>query len=125
MNTAYWCVVVVMALPYIWAVAATLPGLTLAGNLQPRITAQSFTGWRQRAYWAHLNALETVAPFAATVIMAQLLGVPPEKINPLAIAFVGFRFAHAFAYMANLGVLRSLFWFGGAGCIVAMLVAAA
>ena len=125
MNTAYWCVVIVMTLPYLWAVAATLPGFSLAGNLRPRITAQTYTGWRQRAHWAHLNALESVAPFSAAVIIAHLLGVPPEKINPLAMAFVGFRLAHAFAYLANLGALRSLMWLGGAGCIIALFVAAA
>lgn len=124
MTTAYWCVLVVIMLPYPWALLATLPGFTLEGNLRPRFIAESFTGYRQRAYWAHLNALEAVAPFAAAVIIAQLLAVPQAKINNLALAFVGFRIAHALAYMANLGVLRSLMWFGGIACIIGLFVSA-
>ena len=125
MNTAYWCVLAVILMPYLWGLVATLPSFTFEGNLRPRITAESYTGFQQRAHWAHLNALEAVAPFAAAAIIAHLLGVPQEKINNLALAFVGFRVAHAFAYMANLGMLRSLIWFGGTACVVALFVIAA
>jgi uncharacterized MAPEG superfamily protein len=125
MNTAYWCVLAVILMPYPWALMAELPSFTLENNQRPRLKAESYTGFQQRVYWAHLNALEAVAPFAVAVIVAHLLAVPQDKINYLALAFVGFRIAHALAYMANLGVLRSLMWVGGTVCVIALFVAAA
>jgi uncharacterized MAPEG superfamily protein len=125
MNTAYWCVLAVILMPYLWAMTAEIPSFSLENNLKPRIKAESYTGFQQRAYWAHLNALEAVAPFAAAVIIASLLNVPQSNINNLALAFVGFRIAHALAYIANLGTLRSLVWFGGTACMVTLFVAAA
>lgn len=125
MNTAFWCVLAVILMPYVWALMAELPSFSLENNLRPRLKAESYTGFQKRVYWAHLNGLEAVAPFAAAVIIAHVLAVPQDKINQLALAFVGFRIAHALAYMANLGVLRSLVWFGGTVCVIALFVAAA
>ena len=49
MNTAYWCVLAVILMPYLWGLVATLPSFTFEGNLRPRITAESYTGFQQRA----------------------------------------------------------------------------
>lgn len=125
MTTAYWCVLIAIILPYIWAAIARIPGLTLQRNLIPRIVSGELSGIRQRSYWAHLNALEAIAPFAAAVIIAHVLGVPQQTIDTLAIVFIGFRIAHALAYFANLGVLRSLVFLGGFGCVIGLFVAAA
>lgn len=125
MTTAYWCVLVTIMLPYVWVAIARLPGLTLERNLIPRIVSDELTGVRQRMFWAHLNALEVIAPFAAAVIVAQVLGVQQDKINNLALAFVGFRVAHALAYASNLGILRSVTFLGGFACVVALFISAA
>lgn len=122
MTTAYWCVLVTIMLPYAWVAIARLPGLTLEGNLIPRIASGDLTGIRQRFYWAHLNGLEVVAPFAAAVIIAQALAGPQDKIDNLAMIFVGFRIAHALAYVSNLGILRSLMFLGGFMCILALFI---
>jgi len=113
MTTAYWCVLTAILLPYVWVAIARFPGLTLERNLIPRLVAEELTGVRQRSYWAHLNALEAIAPFAAAVIISQLAGVSQDKINMLALTFVGFRIAHALAYISTLGVRRTVM-FGGA-----------
>lgn len=125
MTTAYWCVLVTMILPYIWVLIARIPGFTLERNLVPRIVSDSLTGIRQRSYWAHQNALEIIAPFAATVIIAHLLNVEQDRIDNLALAFIGFRVAHAMMYMANQGVLRSLMFVGGVACMITLFVAGA
>lgn len=125
MTIAYWCLLATIVLPYIWVAIARLPVLTLEKNLIPRITSESYTGRRQRTYWAHLNALEVVAPFAAAVIVAHLLGAPQDRIDMLAMLFVGFRVAHAFMYIANLGILRTVMFTGSFICLVAIFIAGA
>jgi uncharacterized MAPEG superfamily protein len=125
MTTAYWCVFVVFVFPYILVLSARLPGLTLEKNLIPRIASDSFTGVRQRVYWAHLNGLEVAGPFAATVIIAQQLHGNQTTIDALALAFVVFRLGHALAYIANRGVLRTVMFMGGMVTMVTMFITAA
>ncbi len=80
---------------------------------------------KQRAYNAQLNAFEAFAPFAAGVLMAQLAGVDPQRIAWLAIAFVVLRVLHGIFYITNVHAMRSLVWFGGFACVVALMVLAA
>ncbi len=125
MTIAYWCVLIIVTLPYIWGLSARIPGITLEKNLVPRVTAESFSGLHQRLYWAHLNALEATAPFAAAVIIAHLQQVNQSTIDSLAISFVVLRIAHALSYIANKGVLRTLVFIAGMACIVMLFVSAA
>ncbi len=55
MTTAYWCVFIVILMPYIWVLFARALGFSLQKNLIPRIASESFEGVQQRFYWAHLN----------------------------------------------------------------------
>jgi uncharacterized MAPEG superfamily protein len=122
MTTAYWCVLIIISLPYVWVLMARLPGFSLQNNLMPRPVAEHFTGIKQRIYWAHQNALEAVAPFAAAVIIAQQLHAPQMTVDNLAVFFVVIRIAHALAYMANQGVLRTLIFLAGMSCVVSLFV---
>jgi len=122
MTTAYWCVFIVIFLPYIWVLAARLPGFTLENNLRPRVAADSFSGLQQRLYWAHLNALEAIAPFAAVVIIAHNLQLEQSLLDTLAMSFVGFRLAHAVAYAANQGLLRSIMFSGAMISMVSIII---
>ncbi len=124
MSTAYWCVLIAAILPYVWvAVAKMRPGYN---NRNPRAwVARSDNYLVQRANGAHLNAFENFAPFAAGVILAQLAGVDPATVNPLAIAFVVFRVLHGVLYVGDKPLLRSLAWLGGFACSVALIVLAA
>lgn len=123
---AYWCVLIAALLPYMWAYVAKSSGERF-DNRDPR-------GWiaRQnnprvhRADAAQLNGYEAFAPFAAAVILAQLAGVPADRVVWLAIAFVALRILHGIVYIAGWWhVLRSLIWTGGFACVVALLVLAA
>ncbi len=125
MEIALWCVVIVIVMPYMLVLMARLPDLTLEKNLTPRIVSNSLTGFRQRLFWAHLNGLEIIAPFAAAVIIAQSLQVDQQTIDSLALSFVGFRLLYSIMYAANLGVLRTIMFAAGMACIVGLFIAAA
>ena len=124
MTTAYWCVLAVIFMPYFWVLSARLPTFSLKQNLLPRPTAEQLTGYQQRFYWAHLNALEAIAPFSAVVIIAHQLQAEQGELNMLAMSFVGLRLAHAFAYVANLGVMRSIIFFAASICMVLIFMTA-
>ena len=125
MQIAHWCVLAIIIMPYLLVFMARLPDLTLEKNLSPRVVSESLTGIKQRFFWAHLNALEVIAPFAAVVIIAQSLHVNQQTIDSLALAFVAFRIAHAVMYAENKGVLRTLMFAGGSVCMIALFIQAA
>lgn len=125
LATAYWCVLIAALLPYLWITIAKAGGKRY-DNRDPR-------GWmaRQddprsvRGNAAQLNAFEAFAPFAAGVILAQLAGVPADRIALLAMVFIVMRVLHGIFYLANVHALRSLVWFGGLACVLGLLAQAA
>lgn len=125
LAVAYWCVLIAALLPYAWVSVAKASGERY-NNRDPR-------GWQakqesrrsHRANAAQLNAFEAFAPFAAGVVLAQLAGVPVERIVVLAIGFVACRALHGVFYIADKHRLRSLAWFVGFACVLALLVQAA
>lgn len=125
MAIAYWCILIAAVLPYLWVTVAKAGGERY-NNRDPRgWLARQDNPRSQRANAAQLNAYEAFAPFAAAVLMAQLAGVDVPRITWLAIAFVLLRVLHGVFYLANMHVLRSLVWFGGFACVIALLVQAA
>ncbi len=124
MSIAYWCILIVALLPYVWVFVAK-SGAPGYNNKDPRGWIAKQDNYRVRnAHAAHLNAFEAFAPFAAAVLMAQLAGVDPGLISPIAIAFVVCRVLHGVLYLAAIPMLRSLIWIGGFGCVVALMVLA-
>jgi uncharacterized MAPEG superfamily protein len=125
MTTAYWCVLAAAFLPYLWTVVAKASG--------PRYDNRDPRGWlaRQenprsiRANAAHLNAFEAFAPFAASVLMAQLAGVDEGRVALLALAFLAFRLLHGAFYLSGHHLLRSAAWTGGFACVLTLMVQAA
>ncbi len=124
MEIALWCIVAVIIMPYLLVFMTRLPDITLEKNLTPRIVSESFAGVRQRLFWAHLNGLEIIAPFAAAVIIAQNLQVHQQTINMLAMAFVVFRVLYTMMYAANRGLLRSVMFVASMACIAGLFIAA-
>ena len=124
-STAYWCVLAAALLPYVWTVLAKRsargydnrdPRGWLARQDDPRV---------QRANAAQLNAFEAFAPFAAGVALADMAGVPDERIALLALVFVAARVLHGVFYVAGIAMMRSLVWFVGLACVVTLLAQAA
>ena len=126
MATAYWCILIAALLPYVWVAIAKTSGERY-NNRNPRAwLAKQEGNYRvQRANAAHLNGFEAFPAFVAGVLMAQLAGVAPNTINALAIAFVVARVLHGLFYLGDQPLLRSLVWFAGMLCALALMVLAA
>ncbi|GAA4806154.1 MAPEG family protein [Lysobacter hankyongensis] len=125
MAIAYWCILIAAALPYVWIGVGKF-AVRGYDNGDPRGWVAKQTHPRvHRGNAAHLNAFEAFAPFAASVLMAQFAGVDPNRIAMLAATFVVFRVLHGFFYLAGLSTFRSLAWFGGIGCVLALMAQAA
>jgi uncharacterized MAPEG superfamily protein len=125
MAIAYWCVLIAALLPYVWVSIAKSGGQRY-DNRDPR-------GWLSkqddprvaRANGAQLNAFEAFPAFAAGVLMAQFAGIDPGRIGLFAMAFVAFRILHGVFYLSGHHYLRSLVWFAGFSCVIALMAQAA
>ena len=127
MTVAFWCVLVVAAMPYVLVLIAKLSPEYLRGghNRDPRSYTATLDGVRKRAFQAHLNGFEALPPFAAAVIIAHLAGAAQGTADALAVVFVLCRVLHAGLYMADLDKLRTAVWMVGIGCVVGLFVAGA
>jgi uncharacterized MAPEG superfamily protein len=123
MTVAFWCILAAMLLPYLTiALAKARPDFN---NRSPREWEARLEGWRKRAVHAHQNHFEAFAPFAAGVIVAQLALAPQGVVDVLALAFIGSRVAYTAAYLADRHALRSLVWFAGFACTIALFAVGA
>jgi uncharacterized MAPEG superfamily protein len=64
--------------------------------------------WGQRANRAHMNAVETFAPFAALVLVAHVAGKENGMTAFWAISFFWLRLIHAVVYLAGVPFIRTL-----------------
>ena len=88
-----------MWLPYILAHivnVGVLPALTYKADDTP------LPPWATRAKRAHYNAIENLAPFAALVIVAHLIGAANSATAAATIAFFWVRVAHYVLYTAGV-----------------------
>ncbi len=123
MTFAIWMILAAALLPYLTVGIAKAK----AGNYDnalPRDWSERLTGSQRRAEWAHRNHFEAFPPFAAAVILAILTNVPAGRLDLLAGVFVLCRVLYTAAYIANAPSLRSLLWFGGIVCVIALFVSA-
>lgn len=123
MTIAYWCVLVMIFLPFVFAGLAKSAGQF--DNARPRLWLEQQQGWRLRAHWAQLNTFESFAPFAAAVIIAHQLGATQSVVDVLAVLFVLFRIAFGAAYIADRPMIRSLVWTAAFACTVGLFIASA
>lgn len=125
MTLAYACLLIAALLPYVWTMVAKAGGQKF-DNRDPRQWLEKQENPRvRRADAAQKNAFEAFPAFAASVLMAQLAGVDEQRIGWLAAAFIVFRVLHGVFYVGNKASLRSLVWFGGIVCMIALMVMAA
>jgi uncharacterized MAPEG superfamily protein len=123
-TTALWCVLIAGLLPYAATLTAKVGGAKF-DNANPRDWLASQSGFRRRANSVQLNAFEAFPLFAVAVLVAQMLGAPQGRVDMLAIVFVAARVAYLGFYLADLATLRSLSWFVGLACAVAIFVSGA
>lgn len=121
MTIPYLCILIAAILPYIWVTIAKAAG-DKYDNRDPRgWLAQQDNARAHRANAAQLNGFETFPAFAAAVLMAQFAGVDHARITWLAIGFVVFRILHGVFYVGNRHQMRSLSWFLGFFCVLALM----
>lgn len=81
------------------------------GPLRPEDYAKAPTSalpdWVNRANRAHVNAVESFAPFAAVVLGAAALHVSTPVTVAAATAFFWLRVAHAIVHISGIGILRA------------------
>ncbi|SEM13780.1 Uncharacterized conserved protein, MAPEG superfamily [Pseudoxanthomonas sp. GM95] len=123
---AYWCVLIVAVLPYVWTSVAKSSAGTRYDNRNPRAwQSQQDNARSQWAHAAQLNGFEAFPLIAAGVLMAQIAGVAASTVSTLALVILAARIAHGLAYISGKAGLRSGVWFVGVGCTLALMVLAA
>ncbi len=121
MTTPFWCLLIVILVPYVLSGVAGYLKTQQFGSLDnenPRDQAAQFEPGSagRRAVAAQQNAWEAVAVFTAAVVVAHLAGASSGASAMAAIAFLVARIAHALCYLSGLGTLRSLSFMVGIAC---------
>ncbi|MFK7898618.1 MAG: MAPEG family protein [Myxococcota bacterium] len=128
MTIPFWCVVVVIFIPFILAGiggAARGKAFGAADNREPRVQAAQLTGGGARIYAAQENAWEAAIMFTAAVLVTHAAGLSAASAAPWTTAFVVFRALHAIFYIQDIDKARSGAFLGGLVCIIALIVKAA
>ncbi|RBP14330.1 MAPEG family protein [Roseiarcus fermentans] len=93
-------------IPYIVCQVQTNGLLAPANYVDPK--PRDVPLWGARAYRAHLNAVETFAPFAALVLIAHVAGKENAMTAFWTLAFFWVRLIHAVVYLAGWPFIRTL-----------------
>jgi len=125
MAIAYWCLLVVVLLPYLLSVAARSAAGRADYVADPRAYSDQLEGWHRRAHLAHLNAFEAVPGFVAAMLVAELMQAPRGQVDALALAFVVCRILHGAFYIIDRPMLRSHAWRVGMLCVIGLFLVAA
>ncbi len=107
-------------IPYIISQVVTNGFLAAQNYVDP--TPRPVPLWGQRANRAHINAVETFAPFAALVILIQLTGKADSMTAFWAMSYFWLRLAHAVVFLAAIPFLRTLIFVLGYVCVVGLFV---
>lgn len=124
MSTAFWCVLIAAALPYMAAITSKA-GARGYDNNAPREWLAKQQGFRARANAAQQNSFEAFAFFAVAVLVAHISNGPQARVDLLAMIFIAARVLYLGAYVAGWGAVRSLLWFVGMGAAVWIFLTAA
>ena len=128
MTTPFWCLTIVIFLPFLMSYTAGYFKFKSFGhydNNNPRIQSSKLEGMGARAFAAHQNSWEAVIMFAPVVLMAHLAGANAEQSATAAVVFVIARLVYMFVYLIDLALIRSLVFTVGMACCVWLLYLAA
>ena len=81
-------------------------GLPTPGTYKVAPTS-TLPDWVNRANRAHLNAVESFAPFAAVVLIAQVAGVSSAVTQWCAVIYFHARVAHAVIHVSGFGLFMA------------------
>ncbi|MGE4605617.1 MAG: MAPEG family protein [Myxococcota bacterium] len=121
MTTPFWCLLVAVLFPYVWAGVGAYYKKQQFGAIDsnhPRAQSAALTDAGARANAAQLNSWEALPVFGAAVIVAHLAGANPGLSATASLVFVASRALHGLFYISNLAPLRSLaFTVGFGSCL--------
>ena len=102
-----WAALLTAALwiPYIIAQVAS-NGLLNAGNYTDP-TARPVPLWGQRAFRAHINAVESFAPFAALILLIEISTSASEWTAIWAAVYFWSRLVHTVVFLAGVPYIRT------------------
>ena len=107
-------------IPYIVAQVMTNGPLSPQNYVDP--TPRKVPLWGQRANRAHINAVESFAPFAALVLIAHVAGKADGATAFWAMAFFWLRLAHAIVYWLAFPFVRTVIFTLGWIAVVALFL---
>jgi uncharacterized MAPEG superfamily protein len=119
MTIAYYCIIFMGLLPIV-AAGIAKKGFAGYDNSLPRQWLAKQTGFRARANAAQANLFESLPLFFAAVIIASIAKAPQDRIDLLAMGFVMARVAYLICYVADWPTTRTIVWFFGIICVVAL-----
>ncbi len=125
MTIADLCLLAAVILTIVSIAPAKLSGAREYDNSNPRDPRFYAPGLRARAQGAHLNGFEAFPFFAASVILAEMRGVPQGTVNALAVAFIVVRIVYVLLYLGDRPTQRSAVWAVGFACNVAIFLSPA
>jgi len=110
MNCITVLLLIAACLPYVCALIAKAGGKGFDNN-NPRPWLEQQQGWRARAHFAQKNLFEGLPLYFLAVLWALLYRQIGEQTLILwMMAWLLLRVGYIGAYLANLGMLRSLLW---------------
>lgn len=125
MSVALWCLLVAAVMPYIFTLTAKMSGTGRYNNRAPREYLERQEGLSRRADWAQRNSFEALPVFASAVLAAIVAGVDEGWLAGLSAAFIAIRVVYGICYLRDWAGARSLVWFAGYLCCLALLIMAA
>lgn len=125
MTTLIICLLITILLPYV------IKGLVMRyimqeqvyDNNHPRLQQAKLEGIGARAVAAHQNGFESLIVFATAVLASIATNHTGASIQLLAVIYIISRVIYNVLYIKNLASLRSLVWFIGFLCCLAILIA--
>ena len=118
MTTPFWCLLVAVLLPYVWAGVGGYHKKQQFGSLDanhPRAQSAALEDTGARTNAAQLNSWEALPVFVAAVTVAHLAGAAVGLSAAAALLFVAGRVLHGVFYITDLAPLRSLSFVVGLG----------
>lgn len=110
MTIAEWCLLAAVILYLMTVAPVKAASFREFDNAKPRDPGFYKPGMRARALGAHINGIETFPFFAAAVLLAEMRAAPQDRIDTLALLFVGLRVLYVLAYLGNAPTTRTLLW---------------
>lgn len=123
MTTLIVCLLIAVLLPYFLKIIVGKFMLKEGryDNHYPRVQQARLQGIGARAVAAHQNGFESLLVFATAALAALATNHVSATIQILAVVYISSRVVYNLFYLMDMASLRSLTWFVGFVCCLAIL----